>query len=82
MTLFKKKRSKTGTIERWKARLVVHSFEINSFDTYAFVARMTSFRVIYILSVYLHLFIESMSMDVAFLNPELKEDLYIERPAG
>ena len=49
---------------------------------YAPVARMTSFRVIYALSVYLHLFIESMDVDVAFRNAELKEDVYIEPPAG
>ena len=39
---------------------------------------MTSFRAIYALSVYLHLFIESMV--VAFLNAELKEDVCIEPP--
>ena len=43
---------------------------------------MTSFRVIYALSVYLHLFIESVDVDVAFLNEELKEDVYIEPSAG
>ena len=85
-TIFKKKRSKTGAVERWKARLVaqgfLQSFGIDFFDTYAPVARMTSFRVIYALSVYLHLFIESMDVDVAFLNADLKEDVYIEPPSG
>ena len=62
-------------MERWKARLVAQGF-LQSFgdffDTYAPVARMTSFRVIYALSVYLHLFIESMDVDVEFLNADLK----------
>ena len=64
-------------VERWKAKLVAF------FDTYAPVARMTSCRVIYALHVYLHLFTESMDVDVdvAFLNAELKEDVYIEPPA-
>ena len=56
-------------------------FGIDFFDMYAPVARMTSFRVIYALSEYLHLFIESMDVDVAFLNAALEEDVYIEPPA-
>ena len=43
---------------------------------------MTSFRVIYALSVYLNLFVESMDVDTAFLNTTLKEDDYIDPPAG
>ena len=84
--ILKKKRSKTGAVERWKARLVaqgfLQTFGVDFFDTYAPVARMTSFRIIYALSVYLNLFIESMDVDVAFLNATLKEDIYIEPPPG
>ena len=51
-----KKRSKTGAVERWKARLVaqefLQSFGIDIFNAYAPVARMISFRVIYTSSVY------------------------------
>ena len=43
---------------------------------------MTSFRIIYALSVYLNLFIESMDVDVAFLIATLKEYVYIDPPAG
>ena len=79
-TLFEKKRSKTGALEHWKSRLVaqkfLQSFGFDFFDTYTSVARMASFRVIYALSVYLHQFIESVDVDVTFLNAELKEDLY------
>ena len=72
-------------MDRWKARLVaqgfLQSFGVDFFDTYAPVARMTSFRNIYALSVNLNLFIESMDVDVAFLNATLKEDIYIDPPA-
>ena len=37
---------------------------------------------IYALSVYLNLFIESIDMDVAFLNATLKENVDIDPPAG
>ena len=43
---------------------------------------MTSFRVLYTLSMYRHLLIESVILDVAFLNAESKEDVQIEAPVG
>ena len=81
-----KKCSKTGTVERWKARLTAQgshqTFGVEFFYTCAPVARMTSYRIIYALSVYLNLFIESMDVDLAFLNATLKEDVDIDPPAG
>ena len=66
-------------MERWKAGLVaqefLQTFDVDFFDTFAPVARTTSFSVIYALSVYLNLFIESTDVDVAFLNATLKEDV-------
>ena len=43
---------------------------------------MTSFRVIYVLSIDLNMLIESINVDVAFLNASLKEDGHIEPPDG
>ena len=43
---------------------------------------MTSFGAIYDMPVYLNLFIESMGVDLAFLNASLKEDVSIDPPAG
>ena len=43
---------------------------------------MTSLPIIYALSVYLNLFIESMDVDVTILNATIKEDVYIDPPAG
>ena len=84
--IFIKKRSKTGTVERWKARLVaqgfLQTFGVDFFDTYAPVTQMTSFCIIYVLSVYLNLLIESMDVDVTFLNATMDEDICIEPPAG
>ena len=81
-----KKWSKTGAVEHSKARLVAQGFlqtvGVDFFDTYAPVARMTSFRFIYALSVYLNLFIECLGGEVAFLHATLEEDVYIDPPAG
>ena len=58
------------------------TFGVDFFDTYAPVARMTSFRIIYALSVYLNLFFESIYVDVVSLDATLKRDVYIDPPAG
>ena len=67
---------------RLNAQGLLQTFGVDFLDTYAPVARMISFRIIYALSVYLNLIIESMDVDVAFLNATLKEDNYIDPPAG
>ena len=64
------------------AQRFLQTFGVDFFGIYAPVARMTSFRIIYSLSVYLNLFIESMNLDVTFLNATLKEDGNIDPPAG
>jgi len=48
--IFKKKKRVDGTIERFKARLVIRGFnqihDIDYFDTYAPVARIATIRVL------------------------------------
>ena len=53
----------------------LQTFGVNFFDRYSPVARMTSFLIFYGLSVYLHIFIESMNADDNFLNATLIEDV-------
>ena len=60
----------------------LQTFGVEFFDTYAPVARMTSFLVTYALYVLLDLFMENMDVDVALLNATLKEDVYIDPMAG
>ena len=84
--IFKKKRTSDGQIELYKAWLVAQSFMqtfgVNFFDTYAPVAHLTSFRVIYAPCVLLQFVIDDMDVDVAFLNATLQEDVYIKPPPG
>ena len=47
------------------------TFGVDFFDTYADVARLTSFRIIYVLFVMLQFIIDNMDVDVAFLNATL-----------
>ena len=57
-------------------------FGVDLFDIYAPVARITSISFIFALYVYLNLFMQSMDVDVAFLNAACKEDVYFGPPAG
>jgi hypothetical protein len=68
--VFKKKLRPDGTIEMYKARLVIKGYSQKDgegfFDTYSPVARLTPFRV------------HQMDVKTAFLNGELDEEIYME----
>ena len=70
--IFKKRLSKTerGVLEGDDGGpgCFLQTFRVEFFDTFAPVARMISFRIIFALSAYLYLFIKSMGVDVALLN--------------
>eukprot|EP01031_Cornospumella_fuschlensis_P026641 gene26641-32192_t len=84
--VYKRKRAADGTVERHRARLVAKGFSQvfgeDFFDTYAPVARLTTLRLVYALTVAMDLRLAGMDVDAAFLNAELQEDLYIKAPVG
>ena len=75
-----------GTIDKYKARLVVKGFRqkecIDYFDTYSPVTRITSIRMLIALAAVYGLEIHQMDVKTAFLNGELEEEIYIEQPEG
>lgn len=83
---FKIKRDHNGNIERFKARLVAKGFsQVKGFDyneTFAPVAKLTTFRVLMALANHEKLFIHQMDVKTAFLNGDLNEDIYMEQPEG
>ena len=51
-------------------------------ETYSPVARFTSIRLVLALASLLNLTVHQMDVETAFLNAELKEDIYMYPPAG
>ena len=57
-------------------------FGIDFDETYSPVARLTSIRILLAISAQLNLRIHQMDVDTAFLNAEVKEEIYIKPPEG
>ncbi len=83
--VLKRKRDKEGNIIRFKVRLVGCGFGqrpgIDYGDTFAPVARMTSFRVFLAVVAHYDLELHHFDVDTAFLNGDLEEDIYMQLPA-
>ncbi|KAE9064384.1 hypothetical protein PF010_g28627 [Phytophthora fragariae] len=80
--VFAKKRNEHGRVVRYKARLVAKGFKQNFFETYSPVANMNSIRVVMSVVVAKAYVTEQMDADTAFLNSDLKEQVFMEVPYG
>ena len=82
--IFKRKLKSDGSIEKYKARLVDKGFKqkkcVDYFDTFAHVIRISSIRVLIALVSVQNLVIHQMDAKIAFLNGELKEEIYMDQP--
>ncbi|KAM3217568.1 hypothetical protein P3L10_027011 [Capsicum annuum] len=84
--IFKWKMKADGTIDKYKARLVVKGFKqkegLDYFDTYLPVTKITSIRMLIALAVVYGLEIHQMDVKTVFLNRELEEEIYMTQPEG
>ncbi|GJX82217.1 zinc finger, CCHC-type containing protein [Tanacetum coccineum] len=84
--ILKRKMKVDGTIDKFKARLVIQGFRqkegIDYFDTYAPVARITTIRLLLALAAIHNLVIHQMDVKTAFLNGDLDEEVYMKQPEG
>nr|GEV83167.1 zinc finger, CCHC-type [Tanacetum cinerariifolium] len=84
--IFKRKLKVDGTVEKFKARLVIHGFKqksrIDYFDTYAPVARISTIRLLIAMASIHNLIIHQIDVKTAFLNEELEEDVYMNQYMG
>ena len=80
--VFKTKRSADGTVERHKARLVAQGYSQDYNETFSPVVRFESLRIVIALSVQNGLKLHQTDVTTAFLNGELKEEVYMRQPQG
>nr|KAJ0226392.1 hypothetical protein LSAT_V11C100008470 [Lactuca sativa] len=82
--ILKRKMKVDGTIDKYKARLVIQGFRqkegIDFFDTYAPVARISTIRLSLVLTAIHNLVIHQIDVKTAFLNGELDEEIYMKQP--
>jgi Reverse transcriptase (RNA-dependent DNA polymerase) len=84
--VYKTKRDPDGSVERYKARLVVKGYNqeagIDYVDTYNPVIRATTIRAILSLVVSSNWPIKQLDISNAFLNGDLTEQVYMHQPQG
>ena len=84
--VLRRKLKPDGFIEKFKARLVTKGFkqkeDINFFDTFSPVTKVTSIRLLIAIVAIHNLMIYQMDVKTAFLNGELEEEIYTDQPEG
>ncbi|VVT58406.1 uncharacterized protein SAPINGB_P006190 [Magnusiomyces paraingens] len=84
--VFKVKRKADGSIERYKARLVCIGFSqvegIDYTETFAPVVRYETVRIVLAIAAQFGFQVHHMDVETAFLNGDLKEDIYMRQPKG
>ncbi|KAK3038255.1 hypothetical protein RJ639_030864 [Escallonia herrerae] len=84
--IFKRKMKADGTIEKYKARLVVKGYRqkegLDYFDTNSPFTRIISIQILIAIATINNLEIHQMDVKAAFLNGNLNEEIYIEQPEG
>nr|GEV94808.1 zinc finger, CCHC-type [Tanacetum cinerariifolium] len=84
--IFKIKLTVDGTIEKFKARLVIQGFKqksgIEYFYTYALVVRISTIRLLIAMGLIHNMIIHQMDVKTDFLNGDLDEEVYMNQPQG
>lgn len=82
--VLKVKRSSDGTIERYKARLVLlgnlQRPEVDYFETYAPVVDFAAVRIAIVIAMRTQMDIHHLDVKCAFLNGDLEEHIYMQLP--
>jgi len=84
--IFRKKLRTDGTIDKFKARLVVVGYtqkkNINFFDTFSPVTKIATICSLIALDVIHRLVVHQMDVKMTFLNGDLRKEIYVEQPDG
>ncbi|KAL0560553.1 hypothetical protein IC582_000958 [Cucumis melo] len=81
--MLRKKLKPDGSVDKYKARLVAKEFRqrenIDFFDTFSLVIKITCIRVLISIAVLDNLLIHQMDVKIAFLNGDLEKEIYMEQ---
>jgi len=84
--VFKNKVNDSGVVVRNKARLVAKGYNqiegIDFEETFSPVARLEAIRVLLAFACYKGFKLFQINIKSAFLNGEIKEDVFVEQPPG
>jgi hypothetical protein len=84
--VYKVKIDKDGKVERYKARLVAKGYSqkegIDYTETFAPVLKYKSLRILLSIAAIKDMEVKQMDVETAFLNAEIKEEVYMEQPEG
>ncbi|GIL74079.1 hypothetical protein Vretimale_10366 [Volvox reticuliferus] len=84
--VYKVKHNADGSVERFKARLVAKGYEqragIDYGELFAPTSRFASLRALLAAAAAKKMTVHQMDVSTAFLNGELKEELWMEQPPG
>ena len=84
--VFRVKYDSNGQVERFKGRLVAQGYSqkygIDYDETFSPVARFSSIRTLLAFAVEMGMQIHQMDVVTAFLNGNLKEEIYMQQPSG
>ena len=75
-----------GSIDKFKVRLVAKGIkqkaDLDFFDTFSSVTRITSIRLLIAIATIFYLKIHQIDVKTAFLNGDLEKEIYMNQPEG
>ncbi|GJR69104.1 retrovirus-related pol polyprotein from transposon TNT 1-94 [Tanacetum coccineum] len=84
--IYKVKLDELGGILKNKARLVAHGYlqeeGINFEESFALVARLEAIRIFLAFAAHMNMVVYQMDVKTAFLNGNLREEVYVSQPDG
>ena len=82
--VLRKKLKLDGSIDKFKARLVAKDFkqkaDLDFFDTFFPVTRITSIKLLIAVVAIFYLKIHQIDVKTVFLNGNLEEEIYMDQP--